>query len=471
MLKKLLSHTVLYALGPQVSKILGFLILPFISPYLTEVDFGVWGTITAFTILFYSARDLGLTVPMLNAFYRHTSNWKWVWRQIIWYLLLWGVFLAVIQAIVLWVIFPQEGVTDRNTVITLFTIQMVLLDVPVLVASRYFQLKEKPQVIAIISAIAGGVSVAAHYLMVVEYAYGYMGWFFSGFLSTLIMAGAYSYFLTKHGIVPLLVFRYRLAKSRFRVGLPIVPHNYSAYLLNASDRSVMTFLRVPTSSIGVYNGAYVLGSYVNLIGNAMGLAIGPTYLRLYSKPDSEGTVLELTRLLQSLFIVGSFIVALWAKEFFQLFLVSEGLETAYVLAVVIVMSYSYRPLYWAVVNRIQYDEQTGILWKISFSAGLINIILNLIFIPQYGYAAAAYTTFASLLYMGFIGHILVPKTAGIHRLELFVWFMVINGFTWLAFALKDTLPVIKIIVTIATLCALTLISIRRIKILNSALTQ
>jgi len=70
------------------------------------------------------------------------------------------------------------------------------------------------------------------------------------------------------------------------------------------------------------------------------------------------------------------------------------------------MGYAYRPMYWASVNKLFFIEKTKQLWKISFLGGAINIILNLIFIPIYGYEAAAITTLLSLLYIGFSGFFL-----------------------------------------------------------------
>ena len=91
------------------------------------------------------------------------------------------------------------------------------------------------------------------------------------------------------------------------------------------------------------------------------------------------------------------------KEIIHFLVRNDELNDVYPLAAIIVMSFSYRPMYWAVVNKLAYEKQTGQLWKLSFIAGALNIVLNFIFIPIYGIMAAAVTTFVAMMYLGFAG--------------------------------------------------------------------
>ena len=103
------------------------------------------------------------------------------------------------------------------------------------------------------------------------------------------------------------------------------------------------------------------------------------------KNNNKRVSYYLTDFLQSLFVVGSFLIAIWSKELFILFVKNDNLFEAYSLAIVIVMSYSYRPLYWGLVSKMQFEEKTQQLWKISFSSGLINSISLLTYIFIYSF--------------------------------------------------------------------------------------
>jgi O-antigen/teichoic acid export membrane protein len=62
-------------------------------------------------------------------------------------------------------------------------------------------------------------------------------------------------------------------------------------------------------------------------------------------------------------------------------------------AIVIIMSYVYRPMYWVPVNKLGFEEKTHLLWRISLVGGLINVGLNLIFLPIFGIYTVVVATF------------------------------------------------------------------------------
>jgi O-antigen/teichoic acid export membrane protein len=454
MIKKIFSTTIIYALGPQIPKIVGFFILPFLTPYLSSSDFGVWGTIMAYVLLFSAARDLGMLAPMVNSFYQFPTKWKWVWRQIFTFLLLFGILFAVIQTIILYLVIPKEAVDNRNLIIILVIIQSLFFDVPNQIGFRLLQLQEKPIILSLISAISGFIALGVQIYCVIFLKKGYLGWFYATFFSSFFSSVCFIIIIYTNQLLPLMTYRYKFLKSRIKVSLPMLPHNYSSYLLGSSDRMVMNVYNVKTQEIGVYNVAYMWGNYVDILGNAVGMAVGPMYLKYFSEKNdvSEQRIFFFTQFLQTLFLVGTFILSLWTKELFKLFIKNTELQYAYTLSIIIIMGYSYRPLYWNVVSRLQFNYYTNQLWKISLVGGIINLVLNFIFIPIYGYQAAAITTFISLLYIGFSGFYLKAyKELDNKEYHHIKWFLLIIFSTILAFVLKDIAVLFKVIISILVL--------------------
>ena len=70
------------------------------------------------------------------------------------------------------------------------------------------------------------------------------------------------------------------------------------------------------------------------------------------------------------------------------------------------MGMSYRPMYWATVNKLMFYEKTNIIWKISTISGLLNVFLNLVFIQVFGFYTAVISTNLCLLILGFSGFFL-----------------------------------------------------------------
>src|SRR5690606_13522035 len=127
--------------------------------------------------------------------------------------------------------------------------------------------------------------------------------------------------------------------------------------------------------------------------------VGPIMLQGYRDGD-EYTVRKLTFLLQAVFLAAGFLTSIWLKEIFFFLIKNSELANSYPIGIILVMAYCYRPMYLGANNRLFFFERTKSLPKITFAAGLLAVVSNLIFIPIWGYQVAAYTTFIGLMYMG-----------------------------------------------------------------------
>ena len=155
-------------------------------------------------------------------------------------------------------------------------------------------------------------------------------------------------------IYPIFKLKRKFIKDALSVSLPTIPHNYSSYLLNSSDRLIMDQLNVNITDIGKYNMAYIIGNYFDLLGDAVGMAVGPYYTKLFTKGGvkSERSIKEITYFLQITFISFSFFVSLWCREIFHFLIKNDELNNVYPIAIIIIMGYAYRPMYWASVNKL-----------------------------------------------------------------------------------------------------------------------
>jgi O-antigen/teichoic acid export membrane protein len=436
LIKKLFSTSVIYALGPQLPKIAGLFILPFITPFLSKNDFGIWGTIMAYSAVFSVLRDLGMSVPLINSFYKNAAGWKWVWRQVYFFLIVFGVLYTLVQSFLLFLIMPTSVIGyNQLIIILLISIQSLFFDIPVTIGTRLFQILEKPFPVSIIAFSSGVLSIIVQYVNVVYYKNGYLSWFYATFFSMFFSSICYSILIYKKEIYPLPILRYKWLKPKLKLALPLIPHNYSAYLLNASDRIVMNFYKVSTENVGQYNIAYMWGNYMDMIGGAVGTAAGPLYYKYFAKGKNVSISLKrFNDFLQISFIGFTFIIAIWTKELFYIFIKNDDLKDAYPLAVIIIMSYCYRPMYWLVINRLQFAEKTTQLWKITLIGGIINVILNLILIPIFDFQIAAITTFFSLMYIGFSGFYMSEfKKLDQMNYKPISWLILIIGTTIIAF--------------------------------------
>ncbi|MEB2777500.1 lipopolysaccharide biosynthesis protein [Algoriphagus sp. D3-2-R+10] len=452
MFKKLFSHTVIYGFAPQVAKVAQFFILPVITQDLTEIDFGVAGILTAYTSSIAVLAFLGLRVILVNTFYKSPNHFKWAWRQIYGFLTLWNFVYALLLGFLIYWIIPEEAHEDRWLIMLINVAPLVLFGPVGTIGTTYFQLKQKPLQIGLRTALFGVLAVFLNLYFISFLKLGYMGWFWSNLIVTVLSNASYYYPINfKFGLKPIFNFKWRLIKQSLKVSLPTVPHYYSTYLLNSSDKMVMDVLGVGVDKIGKYNAAYMVGNIFQQIGVAAGFAVGPMMMQKF-KEGKDIVARNLIFGLQFAFFVLTFLASIWLKELFSFLLRSPGLDQLYSLGIIIIMGYNYRPMYMGSSNKLFFVEKTNIIWKVTFVAGIINVVLNSIFIPIYGFEVAAYTTFISLMFMGYIGFFIPSiKAENPVNYHPLAWLIMTIGLTVGAYFIVDFPMHLKIVITLLVL--------------------
>lgn len=451
-LKKLSVNSLVYALGPQIPKIVSLLMLPVLTPHLTGRDFGVFGTIMAYVTAITALKDLGLTTVVSVSFYKYPNRYRVLWNKLFTLSTIWSLPLSLILALVVYLILPSSEVHNFTLIAILNCIPLICFEPTKWLGRKYFQLVQKPVPIVSINIIAACMGILSNYITMVVFKLGYLGWFISSFVISFISFIPYVWLaLVKIKVAFDFKMNRKWLKRYLAIGLPVLPHFYSIYLLDTSDRLILSWCKIPYDEIGIYSLAYTFGGYFAIVGNALGEASGPMYIKLYRSEtlESEIKARNMTFLMQIVTLIMAFILALWMKEVFQLLIKNEGLKMGYSLGVLIIMSYSYRPIYYGPTNKLQYLLQTKELWKVSLMAGLLNVILNLIFVPYMGTWGAAISTFIALMFMGFRGYFLkvFKDNNSVNYYPLF-WFCIISLSTAMVFLLKDINWMLKALISL-----------------------
>lgn len=452
MLKKLFSQTAIYGLAPQIPKIATVISLPLITPFLTEIDFGVYGVVMAVVGGLTALQTLGLIVILSNSFYKSPGMYKWAWRQIYGFLIVWNFPFAFLLAGTLYLFLPEEASNNFLWIMLLNVLPVVFFGPTANIGYIYYQLNQKPIPIAVRSVIIGLLAVGLNIYLIAFLKLGYMGWFISLCFSSVLSNISYWFVLNiKLGITPIFNFKRRFIKNALRVSLPIIPHSYAAFILNSSDRLIMKGMNISTASIGLYSVANTVANLVDQIGVAMGRALTPLMYSSYKK-DADNEARDLIFVSQVVLLTTTFILSIWLKEAFEILIKNESLQNVYPLGIILLMAYNYKPMYLGANNKLFYTENTKFLLKVSLVAAIGNLILNLIFIPLYGYGAAAYTTFAALMYMGYSGYYFkIFKRINTANYYPLYWLLTTILLTILAYFIVDLSIVTRVLITFLTL--------------------
>ena len=184
-------------------------------------------------------------------------------------------------------------------------------------------------------------------------------------------------------------WKYALAFS-----IPLIPHQLSNIVLNSSDKIMIEQMigREETAWYSVaYGGAMILSVFV--------VAYTHSIIPWYYERIKKGEYIKLQRLSNissAAFAIIPIIIALFAPEIVQI-LAPESYYAAIWVIPPVAASIFFIFLYQFFVLVEYYFEKTALIATASVGCAVLNIILNLIFLPVFGFVAAAYTTLASYI--------------------------------------------------------------------------
>jgi O-antigen/teichoic acid export membrane protein len=217
------------------------------------------------------------------------------------------------------------------------------------------------------------------------------------------MALVFSTLLLKEWYYPRL--RWSDVSMSLAYGLPLIPHSLSAWAMNFVDRLLLES-RVPLAELGLYTLGYQLGVAMLVLVSSINMAWSPYYYNLMTRQaNAERVVRQVSSLYVAVIGGICLVVALFSREIVQLLAPPTYLSAAR-YAPLILFSYLLEGYYYFVVMPLFFYKKTSWIPLITFSAALVNIVLNLWWIPRWGALGSAWATFVAFLVALLIAYVL-----------------------------------------------------------------
>jgi len=188
--------------------------------------------------------------------------------------------------------------------------------------------------------------------------------------------------------------------------IPLVPHYLSQIVLNQSDRIMIKSL-TDSGFAGIYSLAYSAAAIMTIVNQSILNSYNPwMYQKIRDK--QYGNIGRVSYSL--LCIVGglNLFLIICAPEVI-LILAPESYHKAIWVIPPVAMSTFFMFLYSLFANFEFYYEKTKFMMFASVAGAILNIILNYIFIPKFGFLAAGYTTLICYLCYCIAHYILMKK--------------------------------------------------------------
>lgn len=236
-------------------------------------------------------------------------------------------------------------------------------------------------------------------------------------------------------------------KRAILFNVPLLPHYLSTVLLHSSDRIIIKSL-AGSSQAAIYHVAYSASMALQLFGTSISQALQPWLFKKLKDRSYDGisSIMNFSLLLVAL--INLMLIAL-APEAVRILAPPAYQEAIWIippLAASVVVMFFYQHF----VNVEFFFEESRITSAASIGAAVLNILLNYLLIPVFGYLAAGYTTLFSYVVFGIVHYVfmrLVCKKndcpANIFDIRKMLGIMVIFAALTVVLAIGYRYPVVR----------------------------
>lgn len=394
--KKAIKSGFWYTFSSVFCKGIGFLTIPVITRVLGQSNFGLYSNFQNWLSTFTIIVGISLASSLISAKY----DYKNVFDKYIESILILESLLALFWFVV-FLLF--SGVFVKIICIDKPLVLIMLIDVFFISVVDIFQHRAIYNLDYKSSVFVNTILSASIALLSILFAL-----IFSNSLYGAIIGYSIPYIVIGIGIICFLIHKGKGIiidswKYAIKVCLPYVPHLLSLTLLNSLDKMMITQIRGSKEN-ALYSVAYNCGIIITILGSAVNSAFSPWLgEKLHKKELSE--IRTVTKYYIGIFAGVTAVIMLFGPELI-LIMGGKSYKEANIAIIPIIMGCLFQFVYTIYVDIEQFEKKTKGMAIASVIAAVLNYILNNIFIPEYGYIAAAYTTLASYFIL-LILHILL----------------------------------------------------------------
>ena len=194
-------------------------------------------------------------------------------------------------------------------------------------------------------------------------------------------------------------------KYALTFNIPLIPHYLSMTVLQQADRLMISKL-VGNSEAAIYSVAYTVSTIMTLVTQAINNSFTPyTYQMIKTKNYKK--IGNAANLLLILVGCGCIFAIAFGPEIIKIMAPIEYYDAIWIIPPVAISVY-FMFLYPLFGNIEFYFEETKFTMFASCIGAVLNVVLNAIFIPIFGYYAAGYTTLVCYILFA-VAHYFVYK--------------------------------------------------------------
>jgi len=396
-IKQLIRNSLIYNLGNLLPVLINVLLIPVYARVLSPSDYGIVSiaeTIIRILVILATMGTANAVVRFYFDFKDDPAQLKRYFGSIVSIVVGVG---AILTAALLWQgesvlgIFIRDLGNIFDPYLKLAIWVAFISTLPPLLFSLYRAQNRALTVIALqsVSFLLNGGLVVYFTVFAHEGALGVLKGYLIASIATLLVAAPFFIRNTKIGIDR------KMLSPLLRFSLPLVPGALAAWLMTFIDRIIINNM-LEISDVGIYTIGYSAGMAMYLVVLGIQRAWVPYFFGHADADNAPSIFAKLTKYYLIIIALIGLVGSLFSKELLS-WLISTDYSQSIPVVAPVILGYIFHGLYLMSVTPIFYKKKTSVSAWFYPVAAILNIVLNILWIPLWGIVGAALATTVSFI--------------------------------------------------------------------------
>ena len=386
---KIIKNSFIYVGTEIINKAIPFFLLPIITHYLSPREYGVYGiyqVVISFLIPFIS---MSLDINITRNFFKVSKEELSKILSSIIVILHINVLIGVIIIFLISLFFNNPlGISNNILYIMPLIIYAQTINTFNLTILRNKEEALKYGLFQIFLTICNFSLVL---VLLLFFKLGWKSLVYSVLIAQFLLM-IYSYFYLKKNYI--LFKSFSSFKEIYKISLPLIFHLVGGSIIFLSDRIFIKEME-GLKEVGLYSVGSQFGMITMIVINAIIMAVSPWIYKNMSNNKNIDRYLYLGMI--GFLLIG---IIIWIVDIVIFsYIVNNSYLNAKSVIFWISLAFVFRGWYQLFYNKIVYYGKTYLFMYITFTAGLLNIILNYFLIKLNGMIGAAQATMIAFLFM------------------------------------------------------------------------
>jgi len=387
----LFKRTVIYTFSSSFAALVSFLLLPILTRYLSQYDYGIIATFSAVTGCLIGIIGMGGNVLLSRNYFKLEVEERKRYIANILEL----IFLNSLFILSIFLLFSNFFINliKLNKVLLLLVILTSFASMICTILLTLFQLEKNAVKYAIFSNSSTFINIGISLFLILVVGLKWEGRIIGITLSNLFFLLITIFIFKKKKIV--VNFSKKYFKELIFLGSPLIAAHIFGWANNMIDKLMINNL-ISIEATGLYSIGYKFGMVIMIIEVAFSRAWLPYfYEKIESNKDIDKlNIVKITYIYSAGLIIFSLFYGFFSR-YLLYFMVDRKFYAAGKFIFLISMAYCFDGIAKLFIGYLVYEGRTTIYtFIVAFSAG-INVIVNYILLNRIGLIGAAWATFIS----------------------------------------------------------------------------